>query len=214
MRLIAGKMIKPLLTLGLLGALAAPAWSSAIPLNYETNGSGTTQYSNIAQVLGSGSYTYANTVPFTSGVVPGTTSGFYDDIIFTIGANQLDTIATTIDLLGVLGINDFQVRLFSVPDASAPGTTGNPGASLIDAWTNSVNCGTGCTGTVAFVSPTSFGAGTYDLQVRGTALSGGGSYSGVLNLTPVPVPAALPLLLSGLGLLGRLKRRRTAVLIC
>jgi hypothetical protein len=54
-------------------------------------------------------------------------------------------------------------------------------------------------------------AGTYDLQVRGTTEALGGSYSGVMNLTPVPLPAAFPLLLSGLGMLRGLRRRRVGV---
>jgi len=42
--------------------------------------------------------------------------------------------------------------------------------------------------------------------VNGTS---GGSYSGTLNVNPVPLPAGLPLLLSGMGLLGGWLRRRS-----
>ena len=51
--------------------------------------------------------------------------------------------------------------------------------------------------------------GTYVLEVRGVVTgSTGGSYAGTLQVAPVPLPAALPLLLSGLGLLGGLIRPR------
>ena len=44
-------------------------------------------------------------------------------------------------------------------------------------------------------------SGTYVLEVRGDVTgTGGGSYAGLIDLQPVPLPAALPLILSGLGL--------------
>ncbi len=61
------------------------------------------------------------------------------------------------------------------------------------------------------LSPTTLSAGTYVLEVRGNVTgTAGGGYSGVIDLQPVPVPAALPLMLSGLGLLGGLLRKRAA----
>jgi hypothetical protein len=114
----------------------------------------------------------------------------------------VNSITSTIDLAGLLGITNLQVRLFSVADATAPGTTGNPGGSLIQAWSSAVSCGSGCTGTVDVITPHTLSAGTYDLQVRGTTNTLGGSFSGVLNTAPVPLPAAFFLLLSGMGLVG------------
>jgi PEP-CTERM motif len=59
------------------------------------------------------------------------------------------------------------------------------------------------------LNPTTLAAGTYVLEIRGDVTgSSGGTYSGELNLNPVPLPAALPLLLSGLGLLGFARKRR------
>jgi hypothetical protein len=52
--------------------------------------------------------------------------------------------------------------------------------------------------------------GSYVLEIRGNVTgSAGGSYSGVLNLAPapVPLPAALPLLLSGIGLFGVIRQQ-------
>jgi hypothetical protein len=56
----------------------------------------------------------------------------------------------------------------------------------------------------------SFDPGLYRLEVRGELVGSTSSYGGKLNAIPaaVPLPAALPLLLAGLGLMGFVGRRR------
>ncbi len=57
---------------------------------------------------------------------------------------------------------------------------------------------------------TPLAAGNYFLQIDGyVAAPTGGSYSGILAVTPVPEPDTYGMLLAGLGLLGLLARRRT-----
>lgn len=57
-----------------------------------------------------------------------------------------------------------------------------------------------------------FAPGLYRLEVSGQLVGPTSSYAGTLNATPavVPLPAALPLLLAGLGVMGFLGRRRSA----
>jgi hypothetical protein len=54
-------------------------------------------------------------------------------------------------------------------------------------------------------------AGSYYLKVAGTGVGqAGGNYWGTLTVSPVPEPGEWALMLSGLGLIGFMVRRRTA----
>lgn len=159
--------------------------------------------SALAPPAGGGSYLYSDAFnqPNT-GNVSGTTFGFYDAFVFSIGAGTVDSITSTLDLGKFLGITNLQVRLYNLT-ANTDNVTGVPTGGAIDAWSTPLNFGTGLSGTVSVLPTTTLGAGTYVLQVRGTVTgSAGGAYGGVLNIVPVPLPATLPLLLSGLAALG------------
>ena len=174
--------------------------------------------SDISGLTGSGSFTYANgftsqqTVPF---VTNGSGSwGFYDDYVFTVGSGQVDSITSSITLGSSSGITGLQARLYDytanggvVPLLTAPVV-----GSAFDAWSTSVPIAPGVTGTYAVLSATTLAAGTYVLELRGTATgTGGGSYAGVLDVTPVPLPGGLPLLVGACGMLGGFLRRRGAL---
>ncbi len=63
-------------------------------------------------------------------------------------------------------------------------------------------------GTAIQANFSSVQSGTYFLDVAGTADgSSGGNYIGQLNLSSVPLPAAIWLLISGPGLFGAVARR-------
>lgn len=190
--------------------LTHAAWADTLNLVWETTSEGSTPFPHPQNdtISVPGTYNYGHSVTHTNGNVSGTNFGFYDDFIFTIGAGQVDSITSSIDLAGLLGITNLQVRLFNVADASSPGTTGNPGGSLIQSWSSAVSCGSGCTGTVDVITPHTLSAGTYDLQVRGTTETLGGSFAGVLNTSPVPLPAAVILLLSGVGVMRGFGQRK------
>lgn len=161
-----------------------------------------------------GATTYQNTFAAPTTPIPTAPSwGFYDDFVFTISGSAVDSITSTINLGSSSAIDGLQVRLYNEAGNTPLPVTGIPtGSTLIDAWSNAINIAPGVTGTVDVLPTTDLSAGTYVLEVRGN-VSGtfGGGYSGTLNVSPVPLPAALPLMLSGLGLLGGvIRRRRTA----
>jgi hypothetical protein len=204
------------------GTLAAPV-VTVTPTGYPDNGSpgspiGTSVTYTLGDAFGPGQtvvgadFSTSNTGGQHAPTATAPDSGwnFYDDYRFTI--NPGSTLST-----GVLSVtsgsggyvSDLEVRLFAAgPNGTAPNapaTLGAPsGGTLLDAW-STVFPG----GTYLYTLPTSFPAGSYDLQFRGLA-TGSESYGGNITFEPVPLPAALPLLLSGAGLLGGLIRRRRA----
>jgi hypothetical protein len=130
---------------------------------------------------------------------------FYDDYFFTT-TSATSNNATVISNFSMDSISSLQVRIFSANGNPVP-TLGIPSGGAVDAWTAPL---LGSNGSYSILLPTGFAAGTYDLQVRGEAIGTDASYGGTLQVTPVPLPAGLPLLLSGLGLLGGIARRRRA----
>lgn len=208
-------MPKPVMTLTLLASLIAfssvpAARAASLTLSCETTSSdginNTTTPSGCSFVTAvpnvATSYGYNNTVAATPNNVFGTSYGFYDDYVFSIANGTVNSVTTTIDL-GTLQISNLQERLYSLTGNALP-TLGTPSGTLYDAWTSPL----GTSGQVAVLPPTTLGAGTYVLEIRGTAGPSGGSYGGVLNVTPVPLPASMLLTLSALGLLGGLAMKR------
>jgi hypothetical protein len=206
--------VSTLILSGLLSIVGAGrVFASTVTLSDTTTSTGTTNYGADTSLPVPGSYTYADTFAAGSGGTPvsGTPYGFFDDYVFTIAGATADSITSTINLGGTLEIDGLQVGLFSyMAGQTLPiyGSTLPPGSVAIDGWSTPINSGS-TTGTVSVIPATNLTQGTYVLEVLGTVTgSAGGSYSGVLNLTPVPLPGALPLLLSGLGGLGLWGRRR------
>jgi hypothetical protein len=215
----------PLLVVMALSAFSQSSFAAnVLNLNYEATAGGTQIYSSIPNLPGLTSV-YGNTFlapNIPSGAVSGSVNAtnpagfnFYDDYVFTIGGATVNSVTTTIDL-GPLSITDLNERLFSVTgnaEAANGVTIAPPVGGNLQAWTYALQPGGPVSGQVTVIDKTPLAAGTYVLQIRGNVTgAAGGSYAGTLNVTPVPLPAALPLLMSGLGLVGGLfGRRRTAV---
>jgi hypothetical protein len=148
------------------------------------------------------SLNYGNS--FTS-AASGTT--FFDDYIFTIPDGSANSVTSSINLGSLLGIDSLQARLYSgnahYTGAVAPGT-------LLEAWGTVVNYSPGVSATTVVLDPLLLMAGTYTLQIRGTVTGlAGGSYAGVLNVTPpIPELETYALLLAGLGMVGAVARRK------
>ena len=219
----------PTLKSSLLVVIAGSALSQAsfastiLDLNYTATYDGSSIINNVANSIintppATSVSTYTHALPNLPNTIPGSInainnpngSEFYDDYVFTIGGSSVSSITATIDLGTVFQITDLNARLFSwngtTEQASQTVTIGSV-TTLYQSWTQAVG-----SGEVAVINQTGLAAGTYVLQIRGNVSgSSGGTYVGQLQVTPVPLPAALPLLISGIGLLGgAIRRRRVA----
>lgn len=191
-----------------IGASApANASSVPVPLDATTTSAGTT-YFNTNPTLSGSTYSYANTITGTGQPVAGGSVGFYDDYVFTIAASTADSVTSTINL-GASQISNLQASLFSYSGGAVPllPSALPPGTVQIDGWSTAFSYGS-----YTVIAPVTLTAGTYALEIRGTVPTAGasGTYSGVLNLSaaPVPLPAGMPLLLSGVAGLAIWGRRR------
>jgi hypothetical protein len=162
-----------------------------------------------------GEYTFTDT--FTTPQSPtqnlGTSSvgayDFQDSYQFTVGTSASgDTLLASLGLGTLYNIANLQFRLYEVASATTQPIVGGipAGSTPVTAWMglapgdNSI--------TASFIGIQS---GTYMLDVAGIASgTSGGSYIGSVDLQPVPLPAAIWLMLSGLGGLGALARKRGA----
>jgi hypothetical protein len=200
-------------------ATVSVAPGATLTSSYTTTSAGTSPAGGTGTIYAPtvpGSYNYSQGFGAGQGTtaVPGGTDGFYVDYVFTVGGATADSLTATLDLGSLLQISNLSSRIYSYDlnpsTATSPTQLGTPVGGAIVSWTTPVT-GTGASGLYTMISNQTLNPGTYVLQIRGTVTgSAGGSFAGVLNLAPVPLPAAAWLLVSGLGGLFATGRRRGA----
>jgi hypothetical protein len=138
---------------------------------------------------------------------------FLDSYVFAVTeAASGNALTASLELGSLFDINNLQMRIYKVTGAGATlpviGSLQplilSGDVALVTPWIGPPIGQTTVVGTFYNIT-----AGTYVLDIAGTAVGqNGGLYVGSLNLAPVPVPAAVWLLASGLGALGAAARRR------
>lgn len=203
-----------ILAAGLIGAgalltLPGPARASSLTLTCQllSPGSGTGCPATAPSYLVPGQYNYVDSFssPDASGKISGSdiyggpdygslgAAGFIDDYFFQISAASADAVSATISN-GTFAVSNLFATLYSL--------SANPGGLVLGQPAGTVYYGDVIdSGPAALVQINSvtLSTGAYVLQISGTSSgASGGSYTGTLNLSPVPLPPSFPLLLTGL----------------
>ncbi|MFZ1099129.1 MAG: FxDxF family PEP-CTERM protein [Steroidobacteraceae bacterium] len=210
MRLAAGFVCSGLFALAAFGLPAGVARAGTLTLTCELLSTGTNPAcpgtAPVYAVPGQYNYAQSFTTPAGSTPITGSniyggpayndlgTAGFIDDYFFQISPAQADVVSATIDLGGVFSIGNLFARVYTLA-ANAGGLVTTMPAGPVDYATVTPSGPV----TLVQINPTMLTAGSYVLEITGTTTgTNGGSYTGTLNLTAVPLPATLPLLLAGL----------------
>lgn len=190
---------------GLIGTAKAGSLTLTCQLLSPGGGTGCPATAPMYPVPGQYNYVDSFSSPEASGKIAGAdiyggssygnlgSAGFIDDYFFQISPARADAVSATISN-GTFAVSDLFARIYSL--------SVNPGGLELTQPAGTVYYGDvmdSGPATLVQINPVTLAAGSYVLEVSGTASdAGGGSYTGTLNLSPVPLPASFPLLLTGL----------------
>ena len=189
--------------------LAGPARASTLTLTCQlvTPGTGSSCPASAPMYSVPGQYNYVDSFsnPTASGKIAGSniyggatygnlgSAGFIDDYFFQISPASADAVSATISN-GTFAVTNLFATLYTL--------SANPGGLVLTQPAGTVYYGTitdNGPATLVQINPVTLAAGSYVLQISGTASGpSGGSYTGTLNLSPVPLPPSFPLFLAGL----------------
>jgi len=206
------------------------SWASTAPGQTNTTVTGTgvngdglgVGISDLTGAAGGGTYLFSQsfTSPTGSFAGPGTVNGnpygFVASYVIDVSPSMANAFVFSLNLSAANGLDDLTARLY---EYSANGilnlVLGNVGAlssGALDTWSASSNP-SGLNPVASTTLPTTnlTNGGEFVLEIAGLETgTSNGAYSGQLAITPVPLPAALPLLLTSLGGFVLLGRRRRA----
>ena len=148
-----------------------------------------------------GLYLYGDsfTSPDGSGTISGSdingnTAGFIDAYLFEIAPARADAVSATISDGSTIAANDLFARLYTLSSNPEGLVLGTPVGPLYNGVVTDSDGSTTVT-----IGQVMLQTGSYVLEISGTESgSFAGGYTGSLDLAPVPLPASLPLLLTGL----------------
>lgn len=169
-----------------------------------------TQNGNITANYGFGQSFTAPTGSYAAGTLGnGNQFGFTASYVIDVPASTAGAYLFSLNLNAASGLDNLTARLYDYNANGIQnltlGSTSPIGSGLIEGWSTSDN------GYVASttLAPANVPSGLYVLEVAGlTVGTTSGAYSGQLSITPVPLPASVFLLLSGLAGLVGMKRLR------
>jgi hypothetical protein len=160
-------------------------------------------HSASAQMVDLGDFTAPATLSYQNSFT-GQQTSFTDWYGFSVPATSFNGISASISFAQLFGVQ-LNSELYH---GSINGNQLNVG-SFINSGTSSQTAFGNAVQTTSVIQPTWLTGGDYLIKVSGSVIGSlGGSYAGIANMAPVPLPPTLPLVAVGLALLGLLKAGR------